>query len=212
MKIFVLLGAPGSGKGTIASRLVDRFQASHISSGDLLREAVKNDNTPATHIAAEAMLKGELVPDEIVDALVLEYLHQCPPDQVIFLDGYPRNETQAATLIREGIKVDAAISFDVPQEVLLARLAGRRICSRCAAGYHIENIKPRVDGICDRCGGKLVQRADDQPERIANRLVVYHSQNAALVAWYEERGLLRHVDANGSVAEVVERVAEVVAG
>ena len=215
MKVVVLLGAPGSGKGTVAALLVRREPSvCHVSSGDLLRAAVKRSDTPAARAAAETMRRGELVADAVVGALVVERLRTCAPDGILLLDGYPRNEQQAAALerelARENSRVSAAVWLDVPEDVLLARLGGRRICSQCAAGYHVENMKPRVDGQCDACGGKLIQLEDDQPERIANRLVVYREQTGALIGWYESRGLLVRV-AGGEPADVVaDRVARTV--
>ena len=214
MKIIVLLGAPGSGKGTIASRLARCDAVRHVSSGDLLRERVRHADTPASREAAEAMCKGALVDDHVVDELMLEHLQACAPGETLILDGYPRNERQAATLEEQaaivGADITAAVWLEVPEPVLISRLAGRRVCSVCAANYHVENMPPRVEGICDRCGGKLYQREDDQPERIANRLVVYREQTGALIGWYESRGLLVRV-AGGEPADVVaDRVARTV--
>jgi len=215
MKVVVLLGPPGSGKGTIAALLVRRDPSvCHVSSGDLLRAAVKRSDTPAARAAAEAMRRGELVADAVVGELVIERLRTCSADAILLLDGYPRNEQQAAALereaAREGSRVTAAVWLDVPEDVLLARLGGRRICSQCAAGYHVVNMKPRVAGKCDACGGKLIQREDDQPERIANRLVVYREQTAALIGWYESRGLLVRVTGGDAPEVVADRVAQTV--
>lgn len=214
MKLIVLLGAPGSGKGTVAARLVKRFKVCHVSSGDLLRAAVKQADTPASRTAMAAMREGALVADEVVGALVIERLERCAPAAVILLDGYPRNEHQAANLAvevaRAGAKVAAAVWLEVPEAILIRRLAGRRICGKCAAGYHIENMKPKVDGICDSCGSALIQREDDLPGRIANRLVVYKQQTAALIDWYESRGLLVRIDGSDDADAVVERVAQTV--
>ena len=214
MKVVVLIGAPGSGKGTLASCLAERFPVCHVSSGDLLRAAVKQADTPAAIVAAETMRKGELVADSVVSALVFEKLQRCAPDDVVLLDGFPRNEKQAAALDAEAAKVGARVKvvvwLDVSEAVLIARLAGRRVCSACAAGYHAETMKPRVDGICDICGAALVMREDDRPERIANRLVVFRKKTASLIGWYEAQGLLLRVDGNGGTYAVVDQVAEAV--
>ena len=214
MKVIVLLGAPGSGKGTIASRLSRRYPVCHVSSGDLLRAAVAQAGTPAARAAAEAMRKGELVADEVVGALVIERLRQCAAGETLLLDGYPRNERQAASLEREvaraGSAVAAAVWLEVPEPVLVSRLAGRRVCSACAANYHVTNLPPRVAGVCDACGAALIQREDDRPERVANRLVVYREQTAALIDWYAARGLLVRIDAEGDADETTARVTRTV--
>lgn len=194
--------------------MVKRLSVSHVSSGDLLRAAVKQADTPAARTAAAAMREGALVADEVVGALVIEHLKRCAPEEVLLLDGYPRNEQQASALdvelARAGVKVAAAVWLEVPEAILVRRLAGRRICGKCAAGYHVENMKPKVAGICDVCGSALIQREDDQPDRIANRLVVYKQQTAALIGWYESRGLLVRIDGSDDADAVVERVAQTV--
>lgn len=214
MKVIVLLGAPGSGKGTIAARLSRSHPAlRHVSSGDLLRAAMRQDGTPAERAAA-AMRQGELVADETVGALVNARLRQCAPGEILLLDGYPRNARQAVALeaeaARTGTAVAAAVWLEVPEAVLVGRLAGRRVCGACAANYHVSNMPPRVAGICDACGAALVQREDDRPERVARRLAVYREQTAALIEWYAERGLLVRIDADGDADESAARVARAV--
>ncbi|NLN02903.1 MAG: nucleoside monophosphate kinase [Lentisphaerae bacterium] len=214
MKIIVLLGAPGSGKGTIASRLARCDAVRHVSSGDLLRERVRHADTPASREAAEAMRKGALVDDHVVDELMLEHLQACAPGETLILDGYPRNERQAATLEEEaaivGADITAAVWLEVPEPVLISRLAGRRVCSVCAANYHVENMPPRVEGICDRCGGKLYQREDDQPEKVDHRLHVYRDQTRALIDWYASRKLLVRIDSKKDADETAACVARAV--
>lgn len=215
MKVIVLLGAPGSGKGTIAARLSRSHPAlRHVSSGDLLRAAMRQDGTPAERAAAAAMRQGELVADETVGALVNARLRQCAPGEILLLDGYPRNARQAVALeaeaARTGTAVVAAVWLEVPEAVLVGRLAGRRVCGACAANYHVSNMPPRVAGICDACGAALVQREDDRPERVARRLAVYREQTAALIEWYAERGLLVRIDADGNADESAARVARAV--
>ena len=215
MKVIVLLGSPGSGKGTIAARLSRREPAlRHVSSGDLLRAAMRRDGTPAERAAAAAMRQGELVADETVGALVNARLRQCAPDEILLLDGYPRNVRQAAALeaeaARAGTAVAAAVWLDVSEAVLVSRLAGRRVCGACAANYHVTNMPPRVAGICDACGAALVQREDDRPEHVARRLAVYREQTAALIEWYAERGLLVRIEAGADADTTAAQVARAV--
>lgn len=215
MKIIVILGAPGSGKGTVAARLVKELPLKHVSTGDLLRAAAKNADTPLAVSVAETMKKGELVSDEIVGALVVEQLSKCKGQfEYFLLDGYPRNEKQAAFLESElaktGEKVSKAVWLEVPEEVLVGRLSGRRTCPKCGAGFHVETMKPKVDGICDVCGAELVQRPDDAPENVANRLKVYHAKTASLLGWYEGKGVLSKVNGVGEADSVAAAVAEAV--
>jgi len=213
MKIAVILGAPGSGKGTVAARLVKLLPLRHVSTGDLLRAAAKNADTPAKKAVAETMRKGELVSDEIVGALVVEQLVSCK-EEYMLLDGYPRNEAQAAflenELARSGQKVSKAVWLEVPESVLIGRLSGRRTCPSCGAGFHVETMKPKVEGICDACGAALVQRPDDQPANVANRLKVYAAQTAPLLGWYESRGVLSKVDGVGDADAIAAAVAEAI--
>ena len=213
MKIIVILGAPGSGKGTVAARLVKKLPLRHVSTGDLLRAAAKNADTPAKKAVAETMRKGELVSDEIVGKLVVEQLSSCT-EEYLLLDGYPRNEKQAAfleaELAKNGEKVAKAVWMEVPEEVLVGRLSGRRTCPKCGAGFHVETMKPKVEGICDICGAALVQRPDDAPENVANRLKVYHAKTASLLGWYEGKGVLSRVDGVGEADAVAAAVAKVI--
>lgn len=215
MKIVVILGAPGSGKGTVAARLVKALPLKHVSTGDLLRAAAKNADSPLAKSVAETMRKGELVSDEIVGALVVEQLAKSKGEYEYFLlDGYPRNEKQAAfleaELAKNGEKVAKAVWMEVPEEVLVGRLSGRRTCPKCGAGFHVETMKPKVEGICDICGAALVQRPDDAPENVANRLKVYHAKTASLLGWYEGKGVLSRVDGVGEADAVAAAVAKVI--
>ena len=215
MKIVVILGAPGSGKGTVAARLVKKLPLRHVSTGDLLRAAAKNADTPAKKAVAETLRKGELVSDEIVGKLVVEQLSSCT-EEYLLLDGYPRNEKQAAfleaELAKDGAKVAKAVWLDVSEDVLVGRLSGRRTCPKCGAGFHVETMKPKVEGVCDACGAALVTRVDDQPATIAHRLEVYESATAPVIGFYEKGGKLRRVDASGSAEEVAALVEDQVKG
>lgn len=213
MKIDVILGAPGSGKGTVASRLVKTLPLKHVSTGDLLRAAAKNADTPLAKAVAETMRKGELVSDEIVGGLVVEQLDKSGAEYEYFLlDGYPRNEKQAEFLEKKlaetGKKVSKAIWLEVPQDVLVRRLSGRRTCPKCGAGYHVETMKPQRDGICDVCGSALEQRPDDAPQNVANRLKVYAEKTSSLLGWYEGRGVLAKIDGVGEADAVAALVAK----
>ena len=215
MKTIVILGAPGSGKGTVAARLVKKLPLRHVSTGDLLRAAAKNADTPAAIAVAETMRKGELVSDEIVGALVVEQFSKTGSEyEYLLLDGYPRNEKQAAFLAAElekhGGKVDHAVWLEVPEEILVSRLSGRRTCPKCSAGYHVTNLPPKKEGICDVCGGELVQRPDDQPQNVANRLKVYAASTAPLLGWYESRGVLTRIAGNDDPDAVAEAVAQAI--
>jgi len=198
MKIVILLGAPGSGKGTIAGRLAAGDGVfRHVSSGDLLRDAVKRQT--AAGVEADGYMKrGELVPDMLVARMVSDLLAQAGGDCTLLLDGFPRTVAQAemldATVAASGMALDMAVLLDVPEEILTDRIAGRRICPGCGAGYHVTTIPPRREGVCDVCGALLATRKDDNPETVRNRLAVYRAQTTPLIDFYAARGLLRRVD------------------
>ena len=209
-KNLVFLGPPGAGKGTQAKRLAKDIGLVHISTGDILREAVKNQ-TPLGRKAKEFMDKGELVPDDLIIALIEEVM---PPEGGVIFDGFPRTIAQAKALdemlSRKGMKLDAVILFDVPDEVVVERLSGRRVCPSCGAVYHIKFNPPKEDEICDRCGTKLVQREDDREEVVRNRLEVYRKQTAPLVEYYEGKGILIRLDASRDIEEVYRELRKVV--
>ena len=210
----VFLGAPGAGKGTQAQRLAAQEQIPHISTGEILRESVTR-GTPLGLQAKGYMDSGKLVPDEVVIGLVREKLTSPECARGYILDGFPRTVAQAEALDRifreTGTPgLDHVISFDVPQEEIVRRLSGRRSCSRCQTVYHIEHDPPKQEGVCDKCGGRLVQRADDKPETVLARLRVFDQQTRPLVEYYQKRGLLQRVNATGSIDQVYARLLALV--
>jgi Adenylate kinase (EC 2.7.4.3) len=204
--ILVFLGPPGAGKGTQAKLLSQRMGFLHLSTGDLLREAVKNQ-TPLGKKAKEYMDRGELVPDELIVQLIEETM---PKDGNVILDGFPRTVNQALALEEmlrvKGEKISKVLFFDVPDEVIIDRLSGRRVCSKCGAVYHVKYNPPKVEGVCDLCGGSLVQRDDDREEVVRKRLEVYRKQTQPLIEFYQERGIIYKLDAEKGVEELFEEV------
>jgi adenylate kinase len=201
----VFLGAPGVGKGTQADKAASQYHIRKISTGDLLREAVRN-KTPLGLEAKEHMDRGRLVPDSVVIGLVREELASSLYANGFILDGFPRTVPQAealATVLAErGLRLDYVINFRVPREEIVKRLSGRRSCPKCQATYHVELAPSKRGNLCERCGEVLVQRSDDQREAIEMRLRVYEEQTAPLISFYEKKGILSHL--NG--AEAVETV------
>lgn len=202
----VLLGPPGVGKGTVAQILAKEYGVPQIATGDLFREAVAQ----GTELGLQAqgyMERGELVPDELVLGLLEERLSQPDTQRGFFLDGFPRTLAQAQALEeflgRRKERLDAVLYLEADDEVVVERLAGRRVCAQCGAIYHLRHHPPRVEGRCDRCGGPLLQREDDRPETVRRRLEVYRRQTQPLVRFYQERSLLRLVGADRGVEEVV---------
>ena len=192
----VLLGPPGAGKGTLAQVLSKEWQLAHISTGDMLREALRAA-TPLGLKAKEYMEKGGLVPDEIVIGIVGERLKQKDAQAGFVLDGFPRTREQAESLDRSlkelGMPLDLAVYFKTSLAVVIKRLSGRRICSKCGRTYHMVNFKPKVQSICDDCRGELMQRPDDREEVIENRLKAYEKQTAPLIDHYRKKKLLAEV-------------------
>ncbi|MEP0766080.1 MAG: adenylate kinase [Fimbriimonadia bacterium] len=205
----VLLGPPGVGKGTQAKLLQERLGVPQISTGDLLREAVARA-TPIGLKAKTYMDAGELVPDDVIIGIVEERLAKPDAREGFLLDGFPRTvpqaEALAALLDKHSIPLDAVLALEGNEETLVRRLSGRRVCSSCAATYHVDNAPPKVEGVCDQCSGSLIVRDDDRPEAIRNRLQVYARSTAPLLDFYRERGQLLTVDASGTAAEVFEAV------
>jgi adenylate kinase len=207
----VLLGPPGAGKGTQAKLLQDEFGACQISTGDILRKAVA-EQTPLGKEAAEYINRGALVPDDVIVNLVAERLKERDCEQGFILDGFPRTIPQAQGLDRilktMGLSLNGVLSVQVPESIIIERLAGRRTCRSCGALSHTVFNPPKKAGVCDRCGGELYQRDDDREGTIANRLRVYEKQTAPLANYYRERGLLREIDGVGEVNDIRARVTE----
>jgi adenylate kinase len=205
------LGPPGAGKGTQAKLLQDEFGAVQISTGDILRKAVA-DQTPLGKEASGYINSGALVPDSLIVNLVAERLKEKDCEKGFVLDGFPRTIPQAESLDeilkKMGLNLNCVLSVQVPHEVIVERLAGRRTCRQCGGLCHVAFNPPTRDGICDRCGGELYQRDDDKEQTIANRLQVYERQTAPLVSYYRDRGLLREVNGVGEVSEIRARVIE----
>lgn len=205
----VLLGPPGAGKGTQAHRLADYYGARLIATGDIFRKNVRLE-TPLGLKARSYMEAGELVPDDVVIEMLLEELRRSRNGFV--LDGFPRTIPQAMALEESLADVekplDVVLRFVIPDERAVARLAGRRTCDHCERTYNVELKPPRVEGVCDACGGQLVQRADDREETVRHRLEVYHRTTEPLQKFYWDRGLLREVDALGEVEEITRRAID----
>ena len=201
----ILFGPPGAGKGTQAKFIVDSFHVPQISTGDMLRVAVK-DKTPLGLIAKQIMDSGALVPDDVVLGLVGERLALFDCSDGFVLDGFPRTLPQADALVSIlhglGKCIDHVISLEVDNLEIVTRLSGRRVCSSCGKGYHVSFDPPKVFGVCDSCNSLLIQRADDSEDTVRNRLSVYNQMTAPLKAYYEQVGLLRHVDGSGPIQDV----------
>ena len=204
MKI-IMLGAPGAGKGTQAAQIAEKYGIPHISTGDIFRANLKQ-GTPLGLKAKEYMDKGLLVPDELTCDLVVDRIAQPDAANGYVLDGFPRTIPQAEALTEalkaRGEKVDYAIDVEVPDENIVNRMGGRRACVTCGATYHIEFNPPKVEGICDTCGGELILREDDKPETVQNRLKVYHDQTQPLIEYYQAEGVLREVDGTQDINKV----------
>lgn len=188
----ILLGAPGAGKGTQAEILCKKLGIPTISTGNILRAAIK-DGTPTGMKAKSFIDAGQLVPDEVIIGIVSERLAQADCAGGYILDGVPRTIAQAEALERSGIAFDAVVSIEISEDEILRRMGGRRVCEACGSSYNVDAVPPRVPGICDNCGGKLIQRKDDTPETVHERLKVYHTETEPLVDFYRQRGLLRPV-------------------
>ena len=207
----ILLGAPGAGKGTQAEILCERLNIPTISTGNMIREAMKS-GTEMGLKAKEYAENGKLVPDEVVIGIVDERLRMDDCANGFILDGFPRTIPQAEALDRMGIIIDRVVDINVPDEVITRRVSGRRACLDCGSTYHIETKKPQVEGVCDRCGSTLVQRKDDLPETVQERLHVYHAQTEPLRDYYAAAGKLLVVDGQQGIQEIAEQTLTLLKG
>jgi adenylate kinase len=206
----ILLGPPGAGKGTQAAKIIENYDIPHISTGDIFRDNIK-EGTDLGKRAKEYMDKGELVPDSLVIEIATDRLTKDDCKNGFLLDGFPRTVDQAKALDEflsgRGDKVDHVLDIEVPKEELMTRILGRRVCKKCGATYNIPNMPPKVDGICDVCGGELMQRADDTRETVENRIEVYDSQTKPLLEYYKEAGVISRLDGTTGLENVFGAIA-----
>jgi len=211
MKLLIM-GRPGAGKGTQAVNIREYYNIPHISTGDMFRAAIKNQ-TKLGLLAKSYMDQGGLVPDEVTIGIVKERLLEDDCKKGFLLDGFPRTIAQAEALTsflkENGIKLDAVLDVNVPAEILVRRMVGRRVCKNCGATYHVEFSPSKVEGICDNCGNQLIQRADDTEATATNRLAVYDNQTAPLLAYYEKQNLLKTVNGDQPVEKVFDDIKNV---
>jgi adenylate kinase len=201
----IMLGPPGAGKGTQAKRIANEFKIPHISTGEILRNAIK-DKTPLGEKAQEYMQKGLLVPDEIVTGLVKERVKEPDCDNGFILDGFPRTINQAKSLEDMGIGIDSVININVCEEDLIERFTGRRVCKTCGATFHVKFDPPSKPNICDKCQGELIIRADDEMSTVKKRLKVYTEQTAPLIDFYKNKKLLIDIDGTKPIDEVFSSI------
>ena len=207
----VLLGPPGAGKGTQAARIVEKYGVPHISTGDIFRANIKA-GTELGKRAQEYMNRGELVPDELVVEIATDRLAADDCKEGFLLDGFPRTVFQAEKLdefmASKGRKIEHVLNIEVGRDDLMARLTGRRVCKSCGASFHVVNIPPKQEGICDNCGAELVQRADDNEETASNRIEVYNRETTPLIDYYEKAGNIVNIDGGKAAEEVFAAIAD----
>ena len=201
----ILLGAPGAGKGTQAEIIASKLNIPTISTGNILREAIKN-GTPTGLKAKGFMDQGMLVPDDVIIGIVRERLAQADCANGYILDGMPRTIGQAEALLEQGIEIDRVVSIEIADEVIEKRMTGRRVCGSCGASYHIVANPPKTEGICNACGSELVIRKDDKPETVRQRLAVYHNETEALKGFYEKLGKLRLVQGDQPIEDATRDI------
>ena len=208
----LIMGAPGTGKGTMSALIKDEYHVVHVSTGDMLREAV-NEKTAVGLKAQEYMGKGSLVPDEIIHEIIFERLQKDDMKNGFLFDGYPRTNEQAVDLDEIlkslNMKIDKVINLNVDDEVLKERIVGRRTCSKCKEIYHIKNKPSKVEGICDVCGGELIQRKDDTLEALSNRLDSYYASTKPVIEYYEKMGLVSNINSDQLPEKVFEDIKSV---
>ena len=211
MKI-IMLGAPGAGKGTQAKYIIDRYGIPQISTGDILREAI-SQGTALGIEAKKYMDEGKLVPDSTMIGIIRDRLKESDCKKGFILDGFPRTLAQAEALeqlLKElNMNLDRVISLNVPDELIVGRIIGRRVCSKCGASFHVINNPPKVDGICDYCGGELIMRKDDNKETVEKRLIAYHEQTAPLFNFYKGKGIMSEVDGTAEISEITKKIFEI---
>ena len=201
----ILLGAPGAGKGTQAEVISEKYNIPTISTGNIIRAALKNGTEMG--LKAKAYIdSGRLVPDDVVIGIIKERLAEDDCNDGFILDGFPRTIPQAQALDNMGISIDAALSIEVADREIVKRMSGRRVCEKCGASYHTEFKKPEVDGVCNSCGGKLVIRKDDEPDTVLDRLDIYHKQTEPLKSYYEKAGKLYTVEGQAEVEDTTALV------
>ncbi len=206
MKI-ILLGAPGAGKGTQAEVICNRYNIPAISTGNIIREALKT-GTEMGLKAKSYMESGALVPDEVVIGIIKERIVKDDCKDGFILDGFPRTIPQAEALDKMGIVIDKVVDIEVPDEKIINRMSGRRVCEKCGASYHLEYKKPKVEGVCDACSGTLIQRKDDHPDTVKSRLDVYHSETEPLKDYYEKQGKLTVVEGQEEIEDTTRLLIE----
>ena len=205
----ILLGAPGAGKGTQAEILVKQLSIPAISTGNMLREAIAN-GTDLGRKAKQYMDEGNLVPDELILGIVAERVAQPDCQNGFILDGVPRTLAQAEALEEKGVKIDHVVSIEVEDSAIIGRMGGRRVCSKCGASYHVVANPPRVEGVCDACGGELSIRKDDAPETVSKRLQVYHASTEVLKDFYAKLGRLHTVNGSQSIQSANEDILKAI--
>ena len=201
----ILLGAPGAGKGTQAELLIEKLGIPSISTGNMLREAMKN-GTELGKKAKQYMDEGALVPDDLILGIVAERVSQNDCAKGFILDGVPRTLAQAEALDAKGVRIDHVVSIEVDDDVIEGRMTGRRVCSKCGASYHIEANPPKTEGVCDLCAGELVIRKDDAPETVRKRLEIYHESTEVLKSYYEKQGKLLLIEGNQPIETANEQI------
>jgi len=208
----ILLGPPGAGKGTQAAKIIAKYNIPHISTGDIFRANIKA-GTELGKKAQEYMNRGELVPDSLVVEIATDRLKADDCKNGFMLDGFPRTTFQAEELDKflaeQGTKIDHVIDIDVNKEELMIRLTGRRVCGKCGASYHVVNIPPKTEGICDKCGAELTQRKDDNEETAANRIEVYNKETKPLIDYYEKAGNIAHIDGTIGLDNVFNAIVNI---